>query len=133
MEASVIVAIAAAGIAALGVGVTIVVLLVRGGYQLGRNTALIESLAGSVEEVKEEIKQLRSESRRDIQELRAETRRDIQELRIEMNAGFEKLADAIDALRVEIQRTNQMVAALANHTHDTGGRTAFTVPSPPSG
>ena len=122
MEASVIVAIAAAGIAALGVGVTIVVLLVRGGYQLGRNTAQIESLAGSVEEVKEEIKQLRSESRRDIQELR-----------IEMNAGFEKLADAIDALRVEIQRTNQMVAALANHTHDTDGRTAFTVPSPPSG
>ena len=97
-----------------------------------------------MEEVKEEIKQLRSESRRDIQELRAEsrrdiqelraeTRRDIQELRIEMNAGFEKLADAIDALRVEIQRTNQWVAALANHTHDTDGRTAFTVPSPPSG
>jgi hypothetical protein len=49
-----------------------------------------------------------------------------------MAAGFDKLADSIDALRVETQQSNQMIAALANHTHDTDGRTIFTVPSPPN-
>ena len=183
MEASIIVAIATAGIAALGVGATIVVLLVRGGYQLGRNTAQIEAVGESVAEARAEIRdvraeiqelraethreiqesradthreiqelraethreiqesraethreiqELRAETHREIQESRAETHREIQELRTEMVAGFETLANAIDALRVEIQQTNQMVAALANHTHDTDGRTVFTVPSPPN-
>ena len=160
MEASIIVAIATAGIAALGVGATIVVLLVRGGYQLGRNTAQIEAVGESVAEaraeirdVRAEIQELRAETHREIQELRADTHREIQELRVEthreiqesradthreiqelrteMNAGFETLANAIDALRVEIQQTNQMIVALANHTHDTDGRTVFTVPSAP--
>ena len=171
MEASIIVAIATAGIAALGVGATIVVLLVRGGYQLGRNTAQIEAVGESVAEARAEIRdvraeiqelraethreiqesradthreiqelradthreiqELRVETHREIQESRADTHREIQELRTEMNAGFETLANAIDALRVEIQQTNQMIVALANHTHDTDGRTVFTVPSAP--
>ena len=49
-----------------------------------------------------------------------------------MVAGFGQLTEAIDALRVETQQNNQMIAALANHTHDTDGRTVFTVPSPPN-
>ena len=49
-----------------------------------------------------------------------------------MNAGFASLAGAIDALRVETQQSNQMLAALANHTHDTDGRTVFAVPPPPA-
>ena len=70
--------------------------------------------------------------RAEIQQGRAEAREENRQLRAEMVAGFEKLADAIDALRVETQQNNQMIAALANHTHDTDGRTVFTVPAPPN-
>ena len=91
------------------------------------------------EELRAEIKQARAEAKQDKEELRAEinqaraeARDENRQLRAEMNAGFEKLVNAIDAMRVEIQQTNQMVVALANHTHDTDGRTVFAVPSPPN-
>ncbi len=50
-----------------------------------------------------------------------------------MNTGFDKLAGMIDARRVEVQQTNQTVAALANHAHDTDGRTMSALPPRTSG
>ena len=143
MEISAIATIIGVGIAALGVGVTIVVLLIRGSYQLGRNTAQVESLGNTVEELRAEIREVREELRAEIREVREELRTEIRQvreearednrqLRADMVAGFERLAEAIDALRVETQQNNQTLAALANHTHDTDGRTLFTVPSPPA-
>ena len=132
MEISAIATIIGVGIAALGVGVTIVVLLIRGSYQLGRNTAQVESLGNTVEELRAEIREVREELRTEIRQVREEAREDNRQLRADMVAGFERLAEAIDALRVETQQNNQTLAALANHTHDTDGRTLFTVPSPPA-
>ena len=161
MEISLIATIIGLMIAAIGVGVTIVVLVIRGSYKVGENTGQViaaneavkvlrsetrednrelrADMAAGHERLREEIQQARAEAKQDKEELRveirqarAEARQDNQQLRVEMNAGFEKLANAIDAMRVEIQQTNQMVAALANHTHDTDGRTVFAVPSPPN-
>ena len=140
-----------------------IVLLLRGSYALGRNTAQVESLSVAVTEVRNEVvgevraeisqvraeigqvraearrdnqqlrrtdnQQLRTELKQDNQQLRTELKQDVQQLRTEMVAGFQQLAEAIDAMRIEVQQNNQMLAALANHTHDTDGRTVFTVPA----
>lgn len=206
MEVPVFATIVGTGIATIGVGVTIIVLLLRGSYALGRSTAQVEGLSAGVTEVrnevvgavrtevgearqdnehlrtqvkldvehlrtevkhdiqqvreqvrearaeskqdiqqvreeirearaesKQDIQQLRIELRQEMQELRAEARQDNRELRTEMNAGFDRLFEAISSIHVEVQQSNRMTAALANHTHDTDGRTVFTVPSPPGG
>lgn len=98
-----IAAVAGVGVAVAGIGITIVVLLVKGGFALGWNTAQVESLGQTVEELRNEVRVARAEARQDYQSLRAEARRDNEQLRAEMVAGFEKLAEAIDALRVEVQ------------------------------
>lgn len=210
MEVPVFATVVGTGIATVGVGVTIIVLLLRGSYALGRSTAQVEGLSAGVTEVrnevvgavrtevgetraearqdnehlrtqvkldvehlrtevkhdiqqvreevrearaeskqdiqqvreeirearaeaKQDIQQLRIELRQEMQELRAEARQDNRELRTEMNAGFDRLFEAISSIHVEVQQSNRMIAALANHTHDTDGRTVFTVPSPPGG
>ncbi len=147
MEVPVIATVVGTGIANVGVGVTIIVLLIRGSDALGRSTAQVEILSAAVTEVRNEVvgairtevgetraeaRQDKEELRAEIREARAEAREDNRQLRADMVAGFETLANAIDAFRAEVQQTNQMVAALANHTPDTDGRTVFTVPSPPN-
>ena len=132
MDVPTIATIAGVAVAGAALSVTIIVLLVKGGYQLGRNTAQVESLSNEVANLRVEIREVRDELRAEIREVRDEAREDNQQLRADMMAGFERLAEAIDALRVETQQNNQMLAALANHTHATDGRTLFTVPSPPA-
>ena len=151
METGIIVTGVAAGIAALSFVVTIVVLLVRGSFVLGSSVnqvnnlgRQVEDLTASVNELRAEMQQghqqlraemqqghqqLRAEMQQGHQQLRAEMQQGDQQLRAEMAAGFDKLADAINGLRDEVQQNNQMLAALANHTHDTDGRTVFTLPS----
>ena len=41
---------------------------------------------------------------------------------------IEALTAAVNELRAEVRQSNQTLAALANHTHDTDGRTVFQVP-----
>ena len=74
--------------------------------------------------MRQEIQVVRAE----IRESRAEARQDNQQLRAEMVAGFARLAEAIDALRSEVQQSNHVLSALANHTHDADGLIVFTVP-----
>ena len=88
MDAAIIAAIAAAGVSALGVGITLIVLVVRGGFLLGRLVAQVKAIGNQVE----------------------------------------GLTVAVNELRAEVQQSNQTLAALANHTHDTDGRTVFQVP-----
>ena len=128
METATVIAIVGVGVGGIGVGVTIIVLLLGDSYAPNRNTAQVESMSAAVTEVRNEtVGAVRTE----VGEVRAEARQDNQQLRADMVAGFQQLAEAIDVLRGEVQQTNQMVAALANHTHDTDGRTVFTVPPPP--
>jgi hypothetical protein len=84
MDVATVAAVVGVGIAAIGIGVTIIVLLVRGSYALGRNTAQVENLDTAVEVVRNEVKEARAEARQDNQQLRAETRQDNQQLREEI-------------------------------------------------
>ena len=110
MDAAVIVAIAAAGVSALGVGITLIVLVVRGGFLLGRLVTQVEGLTAAVGDLRTEMQQSN------------------QDLRTEMQQSNQTLTAAINELRAEVQQSNQTLAALANHTHDTDGRTVFQVP-----
>ncbi len=173
METTTIIAFVAVGLSAVGIGLTIVILLLRGSFLLGGSINQVNNLGKQVEDLTAEVKEQRQEHQESIQRsnrehqeaiqqsnrehqeaiqqsnrehqeaiqrsnrehqeaiqrLRQEYQESIQQLRAEMVAGFDKLADAINSLRDEVQHNNQMLAALANHTHDTDGRTVFTLPS----
>ena len=151
METTTIIAFVAVGLSAVGIGLTIVILLLRGSFLLGGSINQVNNLGKQVEDLTAEVKEQRQEHQESIQRsnrehqeaiqrsnrehqeaiqrLRQEHQESIQQLRAEMAAGFDKLADAINGLRDEVQQNNQMLAALANHTHDTDGRTVFTLPS----
>ena len=109
-------------IAASALVVTVVVLLFRGNYIPGANVNRVNNLDKKADELTQAVNGLRSE-----------TQQGDQKLREDMNTGFDKLAGMIDARCVEVQQTNQTVAALANHAHDTGGRTMFALPPRTSG
>jgi len=94
------VAVVIAVIAGISLGVTVVVLLIRGSYQLGK-------LVNKV----------------DTQEAK------IDNLEAKFDARFDALTAAINALRDDVQQTNRILVGLANHTHDADGRTVFTIPS----
>ena len=140
METTTIIAFVAVGLSAVGIGLTIVILLLRGSFLLGGSLNQVNTLGKQVDDLTAEVKEQRQEHQEAIQRsnqehqeaiqrLRQEHQESIQQLRAEMVAGFDKLADAINGLRDEVQQNNQMLAALANHTHDTDGRTVFTLPS----
>ena len=97
MDAGTIAAIVIASLTGLGIGITLIVLLVRGGFLLGRLFNRVEALDGRVDG---------------------------------LDARIEALTIAVNDLRAEVQQSNQTLAALANHTHDTDGRAVFQVPPP---
>ena len=97
MDAGTIAAIVIASLTGLGIGITLIVLLVRGGFLLGRLFNRVEALDARVDG---------------------------------LDARIEALTIAVNDLRAEVQQSNQTLAALANHTHDTDGRTVFQVPPP---
>ena len=121
METAAIIAIAAVGLSAVGIGTTIIVLLLRGSFMLGGSINQVNNLGKQVESLTAQVN-----------ELRAESQQTTQQLRKEMVAGQNQLMDAVNDLRAEVQLSNQMLAALANHTHDTDRLTVFTVPTVPS-
>ena len=87
-------------IATLGVGITLIVLMLRGGFIMGRLSNQVDGLTIAVSE-----------------------------LRAEAQQREQRLLATINELRDEVQQSNRTLAALANHTHDTDGRTVFQVPS----
>ena len=124
----------AIAIAASGVGITLIVLMLRGGFLLGRLSNQVDGLTITVGELRAEIRQseqrLRAEAQQSEQRLRAEMQQNDQRLRAEMQQGNQALLDAISELRAEVQQSNHTLAVLTNHTHDTDGRTVFQVPPP---
>ncbi len=100
-------ALVVAVIAGISLGVTVVVLLIRGSYQLGK-------LVNKV--VNQEIK---------IDNLAAK----VDSLETKFDARFDALTTAINELRDEVQQINRILVGLANHTRDADGRTLFTIPS----
>ena len=141
-------------IAGLSIGITLIVLVVRGSFMLGRLSNQVDGLTVAVGEMRAEIQrsneewraavqrsneEWRAEMQRSNEEWRAEMQRSREEWRAEMQQNREEMRQnnqaqvaVLNELRDEVQQSNRTLAALANHTHDTDGRTVFQVPPPVS-
>ena len=112
------VAVVIAVIAGISLGVTVVVLLIRGSYQLGK-------LVNKVDTQETKIDRLDAK----VDHLEAKFDAKIDALDAKFDARFDALTASINELRDQMQQTNQILVGLANHTHDADGRTVFTIPS----
>ena len=101
MDPAAIAGITIASLTGLGIAVTLIVLIARGGFIMGRLSNQVDVLTVAVGE-----------------------------LRADGQQREQRLLATINELRAEVQQSNRMLAALANHTHDTDGRTLFQVPTP---
>ena len=95
MDPSAIAGITIAALTGLGIAVTLIVLIARGGFMMGK-------LVGQVDELSNRVDSL--------------------------SGQIATLTASVNDLRAEVQQSNQMLAALANHTHDTDGRIVFQLP-----
>ena len=100
-------ALVVAVIAGISLGVTVVVLLIRGSYQLGKLVNKVDNQETKIDTLAAKVDSLENK----------------------FDARFDALTAAIGQLQAEMQQTNQILVGLANHTHDADGRTVFTIPS----
>ena len=94
-------------IAGTGLAVTIIVVLVRASYQLGKLSSQANNHEIAIRDLNGKVDHLDAK----------------------FEAKFEALTSAINEMRDEMQQTNRILVGLANHTHDADGRTVFTIPS----
>ena len=106
-------AVVIAVIAGVSLGVTVVVLLIRGSYLLGKLVNRVENQDAKVDSLGIRIDNLEAK----------------------VDARFDALTTAINELRADVRQTNEAIhqtnkilIGLANHTHDADGRTVFTIP-----
>ena len=127
-------------IAGTGLAVTVIVVLVRASYQLGKLSSqannheiAIRDLNGRVDHLDAKIDakfdalDAKFEAKFDALDAKFEAKFDALDAKID--ARFDALTTAVNELREDMQRTNQILVGLANHTHDADGRTVFTIPS----
>lgn len=96
------------------------------GERVNRLEARIDRLEDRIDQVEQEMRAemraLREEIRSDMRALRDEMRADMREFREEMRAEMQ-------AFREDTQRNHeQLLAALAGHTHDEAGQAMFRSP-----
>ena len=134
-------------IAGISLGVTVVVLLIRGSYLLGKLVNRVENQDAKIEDLgtrqDAKIEDLGTRQDAKIEDLgtRLDAKIDnlaarIDNLETKFDARFDALNTTINEMRSEIQKTNEAIyetnkilVGLANHTHDADGRTVFTIPS----
>ena len=127
-------------IAGAGLAITVIVVLVRASYQLGRLSSqansheiAIRDLNGRVDhldakfDAKIDALDAKFDAKIDALEAKIDAR--IDALEAKFDARFDALAAAINEMRDDMQQTNRILVGLANHTHDADGRTMFTIPS----
>ncbi len=108
------IAVVAAIIAGAGLGVTVVVLLIRGSFQLGKLVNKVDNQETRIDNLVTKVDDLENK---------------IGDLDTKFDAKFDILTATINELRADIQQTNRILVGLANHTHDADRRTVFTIPS----
>ena len=89
-------------IAGVSLGVTVVVLLIRGSYLLGKLVNRVENQDAKIDNLGTRIDRVTTA----VNELRAD----------------------IQQTNQAIHQTNKILVGLANHTHDADGRTVFPIP-----
>ena len=112
-------------IAGISLGVTVVVLLIRGSYLLGKLVSRVENQDAKIDDLGIRIDDLEGKVDAKFDNLEAK-----------FDARFDALNTTINELRADVQKTNEAIyetnkilVGLANHTHDADGRTVFTIPS----
>lgn len=108
------VAVAIAVIAGISLGVTVIVLLIRGSYQLGKLVNNVDTQETKIDNLEVKVDRLETKFNAKFDAL---------------EARFDALTAAINELRDDMQQTNRILVGLANHTLDADGRTVFTIPS----
>ena len=144
-------------IAGISLGVTVIAVLLRGAFQLGKLVNQVNTQDASINGLSVKVDALETkydarfdtlENRFDALETKYDARFDTLENRFDTlenrfdalenrfdtleakyDARFDALTAAINELRADIQQTNRILVGLANHTHDADGRTVFTIPS----
>ena len=119
------VAIIVAAIAGTSLAITLIVLLVRGIFHLGKLVNRVENLENRFDTLEARFDNL--EAKFDALETKVDAKFDALETKVD--AKFDALTVAINELRADVQQTNRILVGLANHTHDADGRTVFTIPS----
>ncbi len=109
------IAIVGVVVALTGLGVTLLILLLRGFFRLGQLFQRIDAQDENIREMRE-----------DIQQLTAEMRENNRQLTTEMRENHRQLT-------VDIRQTNEAVVALANHRHDQDGNIILILPTQPGG
>lgn len=117
-------AIVIAVTAGVSLGITLIVLLVRGIFHLGKLANRVEHLETRFDTLEGRFDNL--ETKFDALDAKTEAR--IDSLEAKFDARFNALLTAISELRADVQQTNKILVGLANHTHDADGRTVFTIP-----
>ena len=105
-------------IAGAGLAITVIVVLARASYQLGKLSSQANSHEIAIRDLNGRVDHLNAKFEAKIDALDAK-----------IDARFDALTAAINELRDNVQQTNRILVGLANHTHDADGRTVFTIPS----
>ena len=105
-------------IAGAGLAITVIVVLVRASYQLGKLSSQANNHEIAIRDLNGRVDHLDAKFDAKFDALEAK-----------FDARFDALTAAISELRDEMQQTNRILVGLANHTHDADGRTVFTIPS----
>ncbi len=125
-------------IAGASFALTVIVLLVRGSYLLGKlinkvdnQEAGIATLNGKVDNQAAGIATLNGKVDNQAAGIAILGEKvDNQAAGIAtLNGKVDTLTAALNELHAELQQTNRILVGLANHTHDADGRTVFTIPS----
>ncbi len=112
------IAAVAALIAGTGLGVTVVVLLIRGSFQLGKLVNKVDNQETRIDNLVTKVDDLETAFDAKFNALDAK-----------FEARFDALTAAVNELRDQVQQTNRILVGLASHTPDADGRTVFTIPS----
>lgn len=120
------IAIVGVGVALMGLGVTILIFLLRGSFRLGQLFQRVDAQDENIRQMREEMQQSNAELREEMRQSNAELREDIRQLTAEMRENHRQLT-------ADIRQTNEAVIALANHRHDQDGNIVFILPIQPGG
>ena len=110
----------------------IALLVVAGGglYRLGKLGNQVEQLQVQVRDIREDMRDIRQEMRDTRQEMREEMSSLRDEMREEMSSLRDEMREEMGALRDEMRRNHQqLLIALANHSHDEQGHAVFRMPA----
>lgn len=124
---AIVIAGASLAITMAGLAITVIVLLVRGGFLLGQLVQQVENLEEEVEshDAKIDALETKMDAKFDAMDAKMDARFDAMDAK--MDARFDALNARMDALTAAVQQNYAILMAMANHTHDSDGRVVFTV------